>query len=176
MKRSHHIRKVALAAAAVLAGASGAVLAADPPAAAPAPAEAPKALPDLPERVIEKREGDYLFRLTVRPGNLKPNRVADLTIEITEDGLLTTLKSVGCGWEGVTQEPIGVSTITEYRVKRGEFFTVSTSDAEEEPPATELIDAGTYAEGYDTQMTFDGGNYLDLPEPANSPLVDAGTY
>lgn len=52
---------------------------------APAPAApaAPKPPPPEPaERLIEKREGSYVFKLTLRPGNLKPNRVADVSLEI----------------------------------------------------------------------------------------------
>jgi hypothetical protein len=45
--------------------------------------ETPKAPPPEPaERTIEKREGTYVFRLTLRPGNLKPARVADVTLEL----------------------------------------------------------------------------------------------
>jgi outer membrane biosynthesis protein TonB len=45
--------------------------------------EAPKAPPpDLPERVIEKKDVDYLYKLTLRPGSLKPNRVANAKFDI----------------------------------------------------------------------------------------------
>lgn len=36
----------------------------------------------LDERYIEKRSGDYLFKLTLRPGVLAPQRVADVTVEV----------------------------------------------------------------------------------------------
>lgn len=39
------------------------------------PAEAPK------ERVVEKSEGLYHYRLVIRPGNLQPGKVANLTLE-----------------------------------------------------------------------------------------------
>lgn len=55
------------------------------PAAAPGtPAAAGKTAPaDLPERVIEKKDGDYVLRLTIRPGNLKVNHVAEAEVEIS---------------------------------------------------------------------------------------------
>lgn len=34
------------------------------------------------ERYIEKRSGEYLFKLTLRPGVLAPQRVADVTVEV----------------------------------------------------------------------------------------------
>lgn len=36
----------------------------------------------LDERYIEKRSGDYLFKLTLRPGVLAPQRVANITVEV----------------------------------------------------------------------------------------------
>jgi hypothetical protein len=47
-----------------------------------APAAPPPAGADLPERVIEKKDGDYVLRLTLRPGSLKTNRVANVAVEI----------------------------------------------------------------------------------------------
>ena len=78
--------------------------------------------------------------------------VATLEIEITEDAETTILRSEGCGWEAVTQEPIGVSTLTEYRVIRGGRFAVET-EAELELvigagtsflTEGDVIDAGAY--------------------------------
>src|SRR5690349_12336140 len=61
-----------------------------PPAAAPAtpaagPAVATKAKGAEPEeRVIEKKDGDYILRLTLRPGNLRTNHVANVQLDINK--------------------------------------------------------------------------------------------
>lgn len=80
--------------------------------------------------------------------------VAGLFIELTEDGETTTWISEDCGWEGVTQDPIGVSTVTEYRIVRGSLFEVETTG--EGLPSVirpggffsdgDVIDGGTFAE------------------------------
>lgn len=51
-------------------------------AAKPAAPPAPIAPPEAADRVIEKRDSDYLFKLTLKPGNLQANRVADASIEV----------------------------------------------------------------------------------------------
>lgn len=81
--------------------------------------------------------------------------VADFILELTEGGNVMTLTSEDSLWEAVTQDPIGVATVTEYRVQRGGLFTREDTEAEAPP----VIDAGT---GY-----FAGGGAL---------IIDAGDY
>jgi hypothetical protein len=65
------------------------------PAAAPVPADAKAAVttppapeapkppaPEPAERVIEKSEADFQYKLTIRPGNLKLDRVADVRLQV----------------------------------------------------------------------------------------------
>jgi hypothetical protein len=54
-----------------------------PPPAAPAkPAPVKPVAPEPEERIIEKRDADYVLRLTLRPGNVKTNHVAQADVEI----------------------------------------------------------------------------------------------
>jgi len=52
------------------------------PADAKAATPAPAPVPDLPERIVEKQNAEYLFRVTLRPGNLKVGRVAEVWMEV----------------------------------------------------------------------------------------------
>ena len=49
---------------------------------AAAPAPAPVAIPDLPERYIEKRVGPYDVTLILKPGNLKVHRTANVALDL----------------------------------------------------------------------------------------------
>lgn len=52
------------------------------PAAIAEPAAAPKAPVAEPSRLIEKTVGEYVYRLTLRPGTLEPGQVADVSLEM----------------------------------------------------------------------------------------------
>lgn len=85
---SRHTILRCVTAAALLSGSSLAVAAA-PKKPAPAPAAPAKpaapvkpAAPEPEERIIEKRDADYVLRLTLRPGNVKPGHVAQGDVEI----------------------------------------------------------------------------------------------
>ncbi len=71
---------------------------------------APAPVADLPERVIEKKDGPYIVRIVVRPGNLKPGRTAEISTEILKvleipDPVSGNLRSIASAENTATVTP-----------------------------------------------------------------------